>query len=98
MTSPVSAAVQAPLSATQIGPEREAELRQVAEDLEASFLAEMLKHSGLGSARSEFGGGYGEEQFSSFLRNEQARAFAARGGVGLAESLFNALVRRETSQ
>ncbi|NPD20208.1 rod-binding protein [Alterinioella nitratireducens] len=76
-------------------PERTAQLRQVAQDLEASFLAEMLRHAGAGAARDTFGGGVGEEQFSSFLRNEQARAMAQGGGIGLAESLFQALVARE---
>ncbi len=86
----VSALHNAPLS-----PERQNELREVAEDLEASFLAEMLRHAGAGDARSSFGGGHGEEQFSSFLRNEQASAMAGRGGIGLAEALFESLVRRE---
>ncbi len=80
-----------------LAPERDAALREVAQDLEAAFLSEMLRHAGVGSSRSEFGGGIGEEQFSSFLRQEQARAMAVAGGIGLAESLFNALVGRERS-
>lgn len=76
-------------------PRRETELRQAAQELEASFLAEMLRHSGLGTPRDSFGGGHGEDQFASFLRTEQARAMAASGGIGLAESLFNALAARE---
>ncbi|MEZ5777385.1 MAG: rod-binding protein [Paracoccaceae bacterium] len=69
----------------------EAALRKAAVELEASFLAEMLKSAGLGEAREAFGGGVGEEQFSSFLRQEQAHALADRGGIGLAESIFRAL-------
>lgn len=69
-------------------------LRAVARDLEAAFLAEMLKHAGLGAPRDSFGGGAGEDQFSSLLRAEQARAMTDRGGLGLAESLFDALVAR----
>lgn len=69
-------------------------LRAVARELETAFLAEMLKHAGLGATRGSFGGGAGEDQFASMLRTEQARAFADRGGIGLAESLFNALVAR----
>lgn len=76
-------------------PAREQNLREVAQDLEAAFLAEMLRHAGFGAPRASFGGGQGEDQFSSFLRNEQAQAIAERGGIGLAESLFNALVARE---
>lgn len=69
-------------------------LRGVARDLEASFLAEMLKHAGLDGTGGAFSGGPGAEQFGSFLRAEQARLFAERGGIGLAESIFQALAAR----
>ncbi|MGB3177448.1 MAG: rod-binding protein [Albidovulum sp.] len=69
-------------------------LRDVAEAMEAQFLAEMLKSAGFGEARDSFGGGIGEEQFSSFLRQEQARSMARTGGIGLAESIFQSLVQR----
>ncbi len=72
----------------------DAALRDVAEKLEATFLAEMLKSAGFGEARKAFGGGSGEDQFASFLRAEHAKAMVAQGGVGLAESLFNALKER----
>jgi len=84
-----------PPAAPQLTPERREQLREVARDLEASFLSEMLRYAGSAQARTSFGGGAGEEQFSSFLRTEQARAMAEGGGIGLAESLFNALVARE---
>lgn len=42
--------------------------RLTAQKLEASFLAEMLKHTGLGEGSGAFSGGIGEEQFASFLR------------------------------
>lgn len=77
------------------GPARDTRLRQAAQDLEAAFLAEMLRHSGLGAPRASFGGGTGEDQFASFLRMEHARALAASGGIGLAESLFRALAARD---
>jgi len=76
-------------------PRRETELRQAAQELEAAFLSEMLRHAGLGTPRDSFGGGEGEDQFASFLRTEQARTLAENGGIGLAESLFNALAARE---
>lgn len=84
-----------PLPAGQLAPRRESDLRQAAQDMEAAFLSEMLRHAGLGAPRDSFGGGQGEDQFTSFLRTEQARAMAASGGIGLAESLFNALAARE---
>ncbi|MCU4651589.1 chemotaxis protein chel [Roseibacterium sp. SDUM158016] len=83
-----------PESGAQV-PDHEA-LRAVARDLEAAFLAEMLKHAGLGASRAgTFGGGAGEEQFASTLRVEHARLLAERGGIGLAESFFHALLTRE---
>lgn len=70
-------------------------LRAKAVELEAAFLAEMLQFAGLGAAREGFGGGIGEEQFSSFLRQEQARLMADRGGIGLAEALFQAMAETD---
>ncbi len=62
-----------------------------AQKLEATFLSEMLKSAGLGTPRDSFGGGKGEEQFSSFLRDAQAEEMAKSGGIGLAEALFEAM-------
>jgi Rod binding domain-containing protein len=64
---------------------------KAAQALESSFLAEMLKAAGFGETRETFGGGAGEEQFSSFLREAQAREMVRAGGIGLAEQFFNAL-------
>ncbi len=69
-------------------------LREAAQKLEATFLSEMLKSAGFGAPRESFGGGIGEDQFSSFLRDEQARAMVEAGGIGLAESLFEAMKER----
>ncbi|MCA0920383.1 rod-binding protein [Pseudooceanicola nanhaiensis] len=76
-------------------PSPDVRLRTVARDLEAAFLSEMLGAAGLGEVPGAFGGGTGEAQFASFLRDEQARALASAGGIGLAEALFNTLKERE---
>jgi len=73
---------------------RDAKLRDAARELEANFLAEMLKSAGVGKTPDAFGGGAGEEQFASFLRLEQAREMVNAGGIGLAQSLFEALKER----
>ena len=75
-------------------PDRNQQLHAQAEALEASFLAEMLGFTGLGAVSETFGGGIGEDQFASFLREEQARQIAARGGIGLAEQIFDSLKQR----
>ena len=69
----------------------DAALRQAAQDLESTFLAEMLKSAGLGKSRDSMGGGAGEDQFASFLVRAQAEQMTKAGGIGLAEMFFNAL-------
>ncbi|MDZ4093359.1 MAG: rod-binding protein [Paracoccaceae bacterium] len=78
-----------------LSPARADLLRDKSQQLEAAFLAEMLGHAGFGAARESFGGGIGEEQFASFLRQEQATALVKQGGIGLAESLFRALTEAD---
>ena len=73
---------------------RDQGLLDQARALEASFLAEMLGHAGMGESRESLGGGIGEDQFTSFLRHEQAKQMVAKGGIGLAEQLFAALTQR----
>ncbi|MBD3665495.1 rod-binding protein [Sulfitobacter aestuariivivens] len=76
-------------------PDKDRALRDAAQDLEATFLAEMLKSAGLGQSRNSFGGGAGEDQFGSFLVLEQSRQLVRAGGIGLSEALFDALKERE---
>lgn len=75
-------------------PDGDPVLRGLCAELETSFLSEMLGHAGLAAAPGGFGGGIGEEQFGSFLRQEQAAALVRAGGLGLAESLFRAMSAR----
>jgi peptidoglycan hydrolase FlgJ len=77
-------------------PVPEGPLYAAAQKLEAAFLAEMLKSAGLGQSPQTFGGGIGEEQFGSFLREQQAMRMVEAGGIGLAQSLFVALMERQS--
>ena len=70
-------------------------LRTVAQALEASFLAEMLRHTGLGDARTTLGGGAGEAAFTGFLADAYAADLVRRGGVGLGEHLVRAIARAQ---
>jgi hypothetical protein len=72
-------------------PRTDAEIRQAAESFEATFLAEMLRHTGLNAMPAGFGGGAGEEAFGSLLTEQYARLLAERGGIGLAERVFEIL-------
>lgn len=63
----------------------ETQIAQVAQELEVTFLAEMLKSMGTSKSGGSFGGGQGEAQFNSFLREAQARQIFQAGGLGLAK-------------
>lgn len=91
MTDPLSS-LSVPVAGSRPRQDETAALRRLAGDLEASFLSEMLGHAGLGQVSGTFGGGIGEDQFASFLRQEQAQAMVRKGGIGLAESLFRAMM------
>jgi peptidoglycan hydrolase FlgJ len=80
---------------SQPSPQRRDAMMREARALEASFLAEMLGHAGLGAPSDSFGGGHGEEQFASFLKQEQARLMVERGGIGLAEMIFKTMAGAE---
>lgn len=70
-------------------------LMAAAQKLEATFLAEMLKSAGLGQSSESFGGGAGEDQFASFLVQEQAMQMVQAGGIGLSESIYETLKERQ---
>lgn len=70
-------------------------LMQVAQALEASFLAEMLKSAGIGKTPEGFGGGVGEDQFGSFMREQQAMQMTKAGGIGLAQALFDSMTAQQ---
>ena len=84
-----------PVQPTAASP-RDMALREAAQKLEATFLAEMLKAAGLGKTREGLGsGGAGEDRFASFLVQEQAMAMVRAGGIGLTERLFESLKERD---
>lgn len=70
-------------------------LRRVAVEFEATFLAEMLSHAGVGATPESFGGGAGEDAFGSLLTRAHARLLADKGGIGLAEAIEASLARRQ---
>ena len=80
---------------TALTPSRHDQLMSKAQELEATFLSEMLAHSGLEEAQGAFGGGEGEAQFASFLRQEQARLIVQGGGLGLAQLIFNSMAKAD---
>ena len=65
-----------------------------AKALEASFLAEMLKATGLGEQENSFTGSAGESQFASFHREAIAREMVRNGGIGLAAVIEAAMTEK----
>ena len=93
---PVSAAL-AP-AAKPPAPAEEKAMREAARAFEAAYLAEMLKQSGVNAMPDAFGGGAGEDAFASLLTGEYARLLAERGGIGLAERIFEAIKGRSAGE
>ena len=69
-------------------------LRAEAERFEAAFLAEMLRHTGLGRMPESFNGGAGEAAFAGTLVQEYANRIAASGTLGIADQIYNTLIER----
>jgi Rod binding domain-containing protein len=84
-------------NALAIKPKKDSPMMVQAKALEASFLSEMLEYAGVGKTPEGFGGGIGEDQFGSFLRDEQAKQMVAHGGIGLAEQLFHAMTKGQNN-
>jgi peptidoglycan hydrolase FlgJ len=77
---------------------KDQKLMDKARELETSFLSEMLNYAGLDDSEGSYFGTSGEDQFGSFLRDAQAKQMVAKGGIGLAESLFHSLTRAQDGQ
>lgn len=70
-------------------------LREASRQIERAFLSEMLKHAKVGEPREAFGGGVGEAQFASMLRDLYAEKLVDAGGLGLSEAIFKAIARTD---
>ncbi len=87
----IDSVASSPATVAQTAAPVDEKLMRAAMQLEASFLSEMLKAAKFGEARDSFGGGIGEDQFASFLRDAHAQNVVETGGIGLAESIYQAL-------
>lgn len=95
--SPPGAALPAPAPGADTGAETGADnlrLRAVAEQFEAAFLAEMLRHTGIGRMPEIFNGGPGEAAFSGTLIQEYANKIAANGALGIGDRIYADLIKR----
>lgn len=90
-TATALATPQSPLPPKQT---TDAALMQTARSFEASFLAEMLAHTGIGKMSEDFNGGAGEAGFSGFLVQEYAAEISRTGRIGLADQIYASLKQR----
>lgn len=70
----------------------DAKIRQAAKEFEQSFIAQMLTHSGIAEALTA-GGGKGADAFTGFYIDQLAEKLADEGGFGLADSIYDRLIR-----
>lgn len=69
---------------------------KAAQEFEAVFISEILKHSGVNKTSQSFGGGAGEEAFSSMLTDAYATAIVDAGGIGLTEQIYRSMVEKNS--
>ena len=88
-------AVAGSQQAPQLGrPANAAEARQVAEDFESFFLAQVLEHMFAGvPTDGSFGGGSAELVYRSLLNQEFGRALSRAGGLGIADELQREILK-----
>lgn len=82
------------IDAIGAAPTRQLEIRRTAERLETAFLTEMLKGAGIGALGGAFGGGAGEDQFASLLREQYAEKMVQAGGLGLSEQIMRTMMEK----
>ena len=68
--------------------------RETAQDFEAMFLSIMLDFMWKGpNTDALFGGGNGEDMFRSVLTQEYGKTMARAGGVGLADTIYQEIIK-----
>ena len=70
----------------------EKQMREAARDFEASYISQMLTYSGLADALSS-GDGKKADAFTGFYIDKVAESIASQGGFGLAEQVYQHLLK-----
>ncbi len=69
------------------------EAREVSEDFEAIFLAQVLDQMFRGiKTDGPFGGGFSEGLYRSMMNEEVAKAISRSGGVGIADAVYREIL------
>jgi Rod binding domain-containing protein len=96
-TTPLAAA---PRSTAPFRPSQAADpaaLRKSAQDFEAMAIGQLLQpmFDTTDTAHGLFGGGDGEETWKPMLIQEFGKQIAAKGGIGLAQPVYDAMLRMQ---
>lgn len=72
---------------------------KVAKEFEAAFLGQMMQPMFTNvDAAQPFGGGMAESTYRPMLINEFANALSKRGGIGIADSVLQAMLQMQMAQ
>lgn len=73
-----------------------AQLREAAEEFEATFMSQMLKPMFKGlKTDGPFGGGHAEKVYRNMLVQEIGKEMSRAGGIGIADSVYQELLRMQ---
>lgn len=77
-----------------------AKIAKAAKDFEAMAIGQLLEpmFDTVDTAHGSFGGGAGEEAWKPMLVQEFAKEIEARGGLGLAKPIYDAMVRMQQTK
>lgn len=92
VVAPVLTAPPPAVSAADLA--KRGQIKQTAQDFEATFLSAMMQQmfSGL-STEGPFGGGPGEEMFRSVLTDAMAKQMSKTGGIGIAPAVEREMLK-----
>jgi len=87
-------------SSPTVPPEVQAKLRHAADDFTAVALNELLKpmFDTTDMSKGPFGGSAAEEQFRPMIVSEIAKQIARSGGLGLAEPVYQQMLRLQEAR
>jgi Rod binding domain-containing protein len=80
------------------GAVRNLRTREQAQDFEAMFLNSMFEHMMTGiDGEGPFGGSQGVGVWRSFITGEYAKSIAKKGGIGIADQVYNSLIQHQAA-
>jgi Rod binding domain-containing protein len=87
-------------SVRRVANDTDVKLRKAAEDFTTVALNEMLKpmFDTTDTSADTFGGGAGERAFKPMMINEIAKGIARSGGLGLAEPVYQQMLRLQEAR